>query len=428
MFIYEGNRIWVEERLRELRVDPAVQAVCDEVGARLDGTDSVLTLCAVDDQLVLRLGPEKTPLRAPEGAALVKQPWTRHPRGTALDRLKNRRLSKSVTRSPEEIEARYASQLAKYEAEWAQYRAQMRMRDARRDGVEGSSISFGRLEMLARSAAVTEEQRAGFRKRADELKRTDAQIEALDNVGYSVNGMFARLDPKGDSTGGQLVFSAVNQSFELSDWTYKLLWPVSSKELELRPWLAAEAALAVQNPLRLRLRSQEACALCGDSPSSSSGPNCLLDALLHWHREHRSEDDLLIDEESAGELLAQGANAIVDSIESGLAWLFDHVGSKVTVERSRQVLRSLESLFCDCLSFDDGLPSRSVAAHLLVEGAFNPSWSPPPPEKPKQGALARLRAKVAAKRGRSKKGKSASKTATKVKKKGKKATTRGKKR
>lgn len=61
MFIYEGDRDWVEGTLRSLIANAAVA----RAGGKLDGTDPLMALCAVDDLLLEEFGAAGSPLQPP---------------------------------------------------------------------------------------------------------------------------------------------------------------------------------------------------------------------------------------------------------------------------------------------------------------------------------------------------------------------------
>ncbi len=380
MFIYDGNKAWVTQRLLELQSDPRVASTCREVGAKLDGTDSVLTLCAVDDQLALTLGPEQSPLKAPASAPLVKAP--RAP-SRASHLLKLKMQQKTVRRggvalSPAEVEHRFKGLQSDKESDLKLFRSVVRLRDARRDEVERAVPSMGRLELLARAAAITNRQREDFRRRVDKLKRTDDRVEALKRIGEEVHALFAALDDRDAPTFGLLCFNGVSEYFEFSAGTNKVIEEVAATAEKLRPWLAAEADLALKNPVRLRLRTAESAALCGDDPSfANHGPSSLLDALDRWFRDHGDAEFLRQDEAFADALVHKAASAVVDHIEAGLAWLTESVGSRVTASEAKSARFALECLFHNCVSFDGGVPSYSLVLGLLVDGAFDEKWKRP---------------------------------------------------
>lgn len=394
MFIFEGNRIAVTHALKGVLADMQVARACSDAGARLDGSDSVLTLCAVDDLLHERVGFVASPLQPPAEYEDPAPPRSLRP--SALDRLVGfrRAVKRAKTRgeappAKATYDAEFVAKKDRVADEWARYHATPRYFDSDRARVE-RAIADGTIDVAGMVQALAQDpsRRADHREFSERMRQLRARVEEINEFGNRLFSAFSHL-----GFDQMLCFSSVDPDDVHELVSRSLGDPLTADANAERVWLTEQLRIAAARPPLLSCRSERASRIAGRAaPYVSHGPASLLEAAEEWLRRwtplsaaklaartkaqpwsadlltEKLEDEYSLEGDARAQL-AQAAGNVVELLASIAAW-HEEAGHAGRTRRHRMI-RSLDAVFNACVSFDGGLPPRQVLQQLIVEGAFN---------------------------------------------------------
>lgn len=387
MFIYEGNRDWVESSLRSSTANAAVARAIARVGAKLDGTDSLMALCAVDDLLLEEFGTEGSPLKPPAGMTDLRRPSLSgaiiglHARAT---RARRRARETGAPRPPViDLDAAKAELREKYEIEKRRFESTPRFHDADRTKVEKPPHSVDASSLRMRVSRVREDRAkyAVFAESVDALRRA---VQGLNAIGPRVQSAFSALGCSEDQFFLEVDADELDELVRRSDGV-----ELDGEAVQAQRWLLEQLSAAVGSPTRLAFRSEAASQMCGrPAPYRQHGPSSLLEATETWLRRWEPQDPENLKQE-AKELVEKAADQVIAQLSVGMSWL-DELAPASVRHRASMLRTSLgEDLFKGSVSFEDGAPAYPILKGLLLEGAYRSDWQSPFPKRRKRKILSR---------------------------------------
>lgn len=286
MLILERDRATVEELLRTARArDGRVDDLCRAAGARLDGTDDLLVLCAIDDGLARFLPEGEHPLYRP----VSFRPRIGRPRPPTLQR--NELPLRGCRPGPESLRIDVDRLLQ----EFMDPLDELRWPGGGRPGIERIARGLPAWDRHARdhldaclaAVRVSPAGRVAMQRRARQLATLPREVQLVETLVEAV-GRFA------ESHGAPARAFAPPVSTRLGRGVLEPIarTPDAADEARRR-WLLAEAEHLATDPHRLRVRSREASEVVGVAPPwVHCGPASLAEALDAWRRNFGSPLDL----------------------------------------------------------------------------------------------------------------------------------------
>jgi hypothetical protein len=373
MFIYEGNRAWVEQQLMSLREDRQVAKVLVRIGAKLDGTDSVLTLCCADDVLRERAGSSIPILRPPPLESEPVPPRSNFKvllsQGARSARARQRaKEAGEPLPEPFDYDSAFAKDRERLRGERAKYDSVPRYRDRSRSRVE-EAVASGTVsaERLLEEVRAVPEERARFLAFGVRMNRIRDRAEEINELGGRIASLFASLgyfDHDYEPVALDVVCKRV--------WALDDYLPLEPAQLAEQQWLLAELELALGNPLRLSFRRERASQIVRKpGPYANHGPASLLEAVEYWlgtwsvDEERRTDAD----EEVARVRLHRVAGRVVALLGRAMAW---HSAAEPAGRGARELLLGvLDSALNEKVSLLERLPPKDLLTRILVNGDFD---------------------------------------------------------
>lgn len=274
--------------------DPRVAEVCRSAGARLDGTDDLLVLCAIDDALAGLLPEAEHPLYRPVS---FRPRVGRHRPGRATPAEALLEFFGPAGRRPRVSGAAPALRIDvdRMLEEFRDPLDELRWPGGGRPGIERIARGIPSWDVRAREhledclAAV----RVGPEGRQAMVRRA-RRLESLPRELALAQTLLAALSRFAEAHGCRPLAHELPAPGSLDHAVFRAIdHPLTPEDEVRRRWLAAQAARVGEEPHRLRVRSQEASEIAGVAPPwTEHGPASLAEALEAWRRRFGSPRDL----------------------------------------------------------------------------------------------------------------------------------------